>query len=113
MIKKHLGCVRYVYNWALGLKIEHYKATKKGLFLAELSRQLVSKKKEEQFEWLNEVNSQSLQSALILPRLSRHKIVRLNEPEAQNLMVQRMQSHRKTIFIKHWIKKYFMYLKLF
>jgi len=64
LIKKHLGCVRYVYNWALGLKIEHYKETKKGLFLSELSRQLVAKKKEEQFEWLSEVNSQSLQSAL-------------------------------------------------
>ena len=65
LIKKHLGCVRYVYNWALGLKIEHYKETKKGLYRTELQKRLVAKKKEEQFGWLSEVNSQSLLAALL------------------------------------------------
>jgi hypothetical protein len=45
-----------VYNWALGLKIEHYKKTKKGLYRSELQKRLVAKKKEEQFGRLSEVN---------------------------------------------------------
>jgi len=64
LLKKHFGCVRHVYNWALGLKIDHYEQTKKSLSLSDIARQLVAKKKNPEFLWLNEVNSQSLQSAL-------------------------------------------------
>jgi transposase len=48
-----------------GLKIEHYKETKKGLYRSELQKRLINKKKEEQFEWLSEVNSQSLLAVLL------------------------------------------------
>ena len=65
LIKKHFGCGRFIYNWALGLKIDHYKETKKGLYRTELQKRLVAKKKDVEFEWLNEVNSQSLLVALL------------------------------------------------
>jgi len=63
LLKKHVGCVRHVYNGALGHKIDHYEQTKTSLSLSEIARQLVAKKKNPEFLWLTEVNSQSLQSA--------------------------------------------------
>ena len=52
-----------VYNWALNLKIEAYKQEKKSIGNVELTNRMKSELKAEH-EWLSEVNSQSLQSAL-------------------------------------------------
>lgn len=63
MFAKTFGCCRFVYNWALNLKIEAYKDDKKSLGNVYLTNLLKSELKA-QHEWLSEVNSQSLQSAL-------------------------------------------------
>ena len=60
---KTFGCCRFVYNWALNLKIEAYKQEKKSIGNVELTNRMKRELKTEH-EWLGEVNSQSLQSAL-------------------------------------------------
>lgn len=63
LFTKTFGCCRYVYNWALNLKINAYKEEKKSLGTILLINLMKSELKA-QHEWLDEVNSQSLQSSL-------------------------------------------------
>lgn len=63
LLAKTFGCCRFVYNWALNLKIEAYKQEKKSIGNVELINRMKSELKAAH-EWLSEVNSQSLQSAL-------------------------------------------------
>ena len=61
----HFKCVRWVYNWALDATKKHYEQTKKQLSRRELQDRLVTLKHTEEHAWLKEVNSQSLQGALL------------------------------------------------
>lgn len=63
LLAKTFGCCRFVYNWALKMKIEAYKQEKKSIGNVELTNRMKRELKTE-YEWLGEVNSQSLQSAL-------------------------------------------------
>jgi len=63
LLAKHFGCVRFIFNLALQTKTEAYSTQGISLSRFELQAQLPILKKEH--EWLKEVNSQSLQSALI------------------------------------------------
>lgn len=63
LFAKTFGCCRFVYNWALNLKITAYKERKETLSNVYLTNLMKSELKSEH-EWLSEVNSQSLQSAL-------------------------------------------------
>ena len=65
LLLKHFGCVRYIYNWGLDYKTKHYKKTNKNIGYMQLAGKdgALSKLKKEN-EWLKEVNSQSLVSAL-------------------------------------------------
>ena len=65
LIEKHFGCARFTFNWALGLQQKYYEEHKKSLSRKELQDQLVALKKTTEYEWLNEVNSQSLLSSLL------------------------------------------------
>lgn len=62
IFKKHFGCVRFIYNLALETKIMAYKCNKYNYSFFDLSKQIPELKKE--YDWLNEVNSQSLQNAI-------------------------------------------------
>lgn len=64
VIAKHFGCVRFVFNWGLNKKIEAYQTEKKTLSCFELINQMGRLKKTEEFSWLKEVYSQSLQMSL-------------------------------------------------
>lgn len=64
LFAQHFGCARHVYNWALTLKQQHYEEHKKNLSRFELQHLLVAAKKQEK-QWLAEVNSQTLLSALL------------------------------------------------
>lgn len=59
LIRKHIGCCRFVYNHSLAEKIKAYEEEKKSLSHYDLNKLIPNMKKE--FEWLKEVNSQSLQ----------------------------------------------------
>lgn len=63
LFAKTFGCCRFVYNWALHLKITAYEERKETLSNIDLNNLMASELKVKN-EWLSEVNSQSLQSSL-------------------------------------------------
>src|ERR1019366_5331062 len=64
LLAKHFGSCRWIYNWALSLKVKTYEETKKSLSYYDLAKMLPTLKKTEEFSWLNETGSQSLQEVL-------------------------------------------------
>ena len=65
LIEKHVGCSRFVFNWALALQKRYYAIFGKSLSRTKIQSHLVKKKKKAKFSWLSEVNSQSLLNALL------------------------------------------------
>lgn len=63
LINKHIGCSRFVFNLALECKQMAYVGAKVNLTCFDLNKQIPELKKE--CVWLKEVNSQSLQSAIV------------------------------------------------
>ena len=63
LLNKHFGAVRFVYNLALETKTYAYSTKQVNISRFQLNAQLTDLKKES--VWLKEVNSQSLQSALV------------------------------------------------
>lgn len=64
LLNKHFGCVRFIYNHFLNKRKEQYQANKKSDAYHVQSASLTQLKKQEDTEWLKEVNAQSLQFAL-------------------------------------------------
>lgn len=62
--EKSFGCTRFVYNWALNLRIEAYQKDKTKIGWVEICKRMTQLKKEEETSWLNEVSVQSLQSSI-------------------------------------------------
>lgn len=65
LLQKHFGACRFVYNRALARKIELYTKEKKRISCFNLIKELPSLKKEEEFKWLNDIYSASLQKSII------------------------------------------------
>lgn len=63
-MEKHFGCVRFVYNHFLRVRIDHYAANKGGFPKAALFKNLTELKATPEHQWLRDVNSQSLQQTL-------------------------------------------------
>jgi len=63
LIAQHLGCCRFVYNWALARKNQAYHDESVSLSGYDLMKQLPALK--EELPWLKEVNAQSLQQSII------------------------------------------------
>ncbi|MBP1910316.1 IS200/IS605 family element RNA-guided endonuclease TnpB [Methanolobus bombayensis] len=61
---QHIGACRFTYNWALEQKIKAYETEKKHLSRFDL-QEMVVKELKVTYEWLKDVNSQSLLNALI------------------------------------------------
>jgi len=64
LLNKHFGSVRFIYNTMLKFKKYYYDELKINLNHAELCKALTHLKKLDEYSWLNEVNSQTLQAAL-------------------------------------------------
>ena len=62
---KHFGCARYIYNYGLERKIKSYSETKKSVSRFTIQEDLPKLKKADSTKWLSEVNSLSLQAALL------------------------------------------------
>ena len=62
LMRKHIGCQRYVYNWGLALNNELYKKEGKKYSTTELGKMLTQYKKE--VKWLNEVSNATLKEAI-------------------------------------------------
>ena len=63
-LTQSFGCARFVYNYFLRQRIDYYAENAKGLSYFDNSTALAKLKKQPEFEWLNDINSQSLQKAL-------------------------------------------------
>lgn len=63
LFAKTFGYCRFVYNWALNLKIEAYKQDKKSVAYKEVQDRMVNELKKEN-QWLTEVNSQALLNSI-------------------------------------------------
>jgi putative transposase len=63
-LEQHFGCARFVYNYFLRQRIDHYAETGKGLTYHKNAHALTQLKKEAEYAWLADVNAQSLQQSL-------------------------------------------------
>src|SRR5690606_34825187 len=64
LLGKHFGHCRFVFNRFLNERIETYLDEKTSLNYYDNARALTDLKKDDEFVWLKEVNSQSLQASI-------------------------------------------------
>ena len=64
LLNKHFGSIRFAYNYFLNERKFEYETTKQTLNYNDNSATLTKLKKQEEFKWLKEINSQSLQHSL-------------------------------------------------
>ena len=64
LMEKHFGCVRFVYNHFLNVRNVEYKTNKVNMSYYDTANELSVLKNKEEYIFLNEVNSQSLQWSL-------------------------------------------------
>jgi len=64
LLNKHFGSIRFAYNYFLNERKKEYETNKQSLNYYDNARELTELKKQEEYSWLNEINSQSLQVSL-------------------------------------------------
>lgn len=64
LLRKTMGCSRFVYNHFLALRIQEWTTNQKTVSYNETSSLLTQLKKEESANWLNDVSSVALQQSL-------------------------------------------------
>jgi putative transposase len=64
LLNKHFGCIRFVYNYYLTERKREYEESKKTLSYVDNASAMAQLKKQEDYSWLKEVNSQALQQSL-------------------------------------------------
>ena len=64
LLSKHIGHCRFVFNRFLNKRKEKYLNEKTSLNYYDNARTLTDLKKDDEFVWLKEVNSQSLQASI-------------------------------------------------
>ena len=64
LLNKHFGSIRFIYNHFLNERKREYETNKQTLNYYDNTKSLTELKKQEEYSWLNEVNSQSLQVSL-------------------------------------------------
>lgn len=67
LLNKHFGCTRWIYNHFLAFQRDHYemyKDTKRNKYVGYVEMANALPKLKEEYEWLKEINSQSLQQSL-------------------------------------------------
>ena len=64
LLAKHFGCCRLIYNYALDKKVRAYQTDKTNLSRFDIQADLPNMKKSEEYCWLKDVNSLSLQASL-------------------------------------------------
>src|SRR6266496_1831464 len=64
LLNQFAGARRFVWNWALNRKREHFQQTGKTLSYNDLAAELTRLKQQPATAWLREMDSQSLQQAL-------------------------------------------------
>ena len=64
LLNKHFGSIRFVYNYYLNERKSEYETNKQTLNYYDNANSLTKLKRQEEFKWLKEISSQSLQYSL-------------------------------------------------
>ena len=64
LLNKHFGSIRFVYNYFLNERKKEYETNKNTINYYDNAKSLTELKKQKEYSWLNEINSQSLQDSL-------------------------------------------------
>ena len=64
-MNKSFGCARFIYNYCLDRKTKLYETEKKRISQFDLCKEVVLLKKKEGFEWLQEIDHQTLSCAVM------------------------------------------------
>jgi putative transposase len=64
LLNKHFGSIRFAYNYFLNERKKEYETNKNTINYYDNAKSLTELKKQEEYSWLNEINSQSLQDSL-------------------------------------------------
>ena len=64
LLNKHFGSIRFTYNYFLNERKKEYETNKNTLNYYDNAKSLTELKKQEEYSWLKEINSQSLQYSL-------------------------------------------------
>ena len=64
LMYKHIGSMRFIYNWALSKQIYNYKVNGKKLSVADLGKKLTILKNTEGYKWLYEVSNATLKESI-------------------------------------------------
>ena len=64
LLSKHFGCSRFVYNYFLNERKEQYQKDNKSDNYYKQAKTLTELKKQDDYNWLKEVNSQTIQFSL-------------------------------------------------
>ena len=64
LLNKHFGSIRFAYNYFLNERKKEYDDNKNTINYYDNAKSLTELKKQEEYSWLNEINSQSLQYSL-------------------------------------------------
>ena len=64
LLNKHFGSIRFVYNYFLSERRREYETEKRTLTYVDNAKALTQLKKQENYSWLKEINSQSMQFSL-------------------------------------------------
>lgn len=64
LLEKHFGCCRFVYNYFLAKRKEAYESEQRTMGYCETANKVAKMKRTEEFIWLNEVYSHSIQASL-------------------------------------------------
>jgi len=64
LLNKHFGSIRFIYNYFLNERKREYETNKQTINYYDNAKSLTELKKQEEYSWLNEINSQSLQTSL-------------------------------------------------
>jgi len=61
---KHIGSMRFVYNWALSRRSDEYKVSGKNLSAVDLGKELTQLKQTEELSWMYEISNATLKEAI-------------------------------------------------
>lgn len=61
---KHIGSMRFIWNWALNKQINHYKETNKKLSATNLGKELTKLKQQKEYSWLYEISNATLKESI-------------------------------------------------
>lgn len=64
LMYKHIGSMRFIYNWALSKQIDNYKINGNKLSVTDLGKELTILKNIEDYQWLYEVSNATLKESI-------------------------------------------------